>query len=120
MREVHPGHIHPVLDELQQRLRVAADGADGANNTGQSHLVSGGVHVQVGNIPTGRVLLTLQVQTRAAEFRAVERHKKMLVYVLDVGAGGTRLLLARGDIHLLQDGLKRLKKIKKGEDEHFI
>ncbi len=37
MGEVHPGHIHPVLDEFQEDLRAAAGGPDGADYPGQSH-----------------------------------------------------------------------------------
>ena len=46
MREVHSGDVHPVLDELEEGLGRAADGADGADDAGEAHLVGGGVHVQ--------------------------------------------------------------------------
>ena len=47
MREVHPGNVHPVLNELQEDLRRPADGSDGADNAGEPHPVGGGVHVEV-------------------------------------------------------------------------
>ena len=50
MREVHPGDVHPVLNELQEDLRRPADGSDGADNAGEPHLVGGGVHVEVGDV----------------------------------------------------------------------
>ena len=50
MREVHSGDVHPVLDELEQGLGRAADGADGADDAGEPHLVGRGVHVEVGDI----------------------------------------------------------------------
>ena len=78
MREIHPGNVHPVLNELQEDLRRPANGADGADDAGEPHLVGGGVHVQVGD-------------------------------VLDVGVALPGSLLARGDIALLQDGLKMAK-----------
>ena len=79
MREIHPGNVHPVLNELQEDLGRPADRADGADDAGEPHLVGGGVHVQVGD-------------------------------VLDVGVALPGSLLARGDIALLQDGLKRENK----------
>ena len=75
VREVHPGNVHPVLDELQEDLRGPADGSDGADDAREPHLVGGGVHVEVGDI-------------------------------LDVGVALPGALLARGNIALLQDGLK--------------
>ena len=50
MREVHPGNVHPVLNELQEDLRRPADGSDGADNAGEPHLVGGGVHVEVRDV----------------------------------------------------------------------
>ena len=76
VREIHPGNVHPVLDELQEDLRRPADWSDGADNARQPHLVGCGVHVEVGD-------------------------------VLDVGVALPRPLLARGNIALLQDGLRR-------------
>ena len=75
MREIHTSNVHSVLDELQEHLGRPADGADGADNAGEPHLVGGGVHVEGG-------------------------------HVLDVGVALSRLLLARRDIALLQDGLQ--------------
>ena len=46
MREVHSGDVHPVLDELEEGLGRAADGADGADDAGEVNLVGSGVHVQ--------------------------------------------------------------------------
>ena len=46
MREVHSGDVHPVLDELEEGLGRAADGADGADDAGEVNLVGGVVHVQ--------------------------------------------------------------------------
>jgi len=37
MGEVHPGNVHPVLDELEEDLRTAAGGSNGANNTRKTH-----------------------------------------------------------------------------------
>ena len=76
MREIHTSNVHSVLDELQEHLGRPADGADGADNAGEPHLVGGGVHVEVGD-------------------------------VLDVGVALSCPLLSRGDIALLQDGLKQ-------------
>ena len=37
MREVHPGNVHAVLDELEEDLGTAADRPDGAHDTRQTH-----------------------------------------------------------------------------------
>ncbi len=37
MREVHPGDVHAVLDELQEDLGTAAGRPDGAHDSGQTH-----------------------------------------------------------------------------------
>ncbi len=37
VREVHPGNVHAVLDELQEDLGTAAGRPDGAHDTGQTH-----------------------------------------------------------------------------------
>ena len=50
MREVHPGNVHPVLNELQEDLRRPADGSDGADDAGEPHLVGCGIHVEVGDV----------------------------------------------------------------------
>ena len=50
VREVHPGNVHPVLDELQEDLRGPADGSDGADDAREPHLVGGGVHVEAGEV----------------------------------------------------------------------
>ena len=75
MGEIHTSNVHSVLNELQEYLGRPADGADGADNAGQPHLVGRGVHVEVGD-------------------------------VLDVGVTLPGPLLSRGNIALLQDGLK--------------
>ena len=50
MREIHTSDVHPILNELQEDLRGPADGADGADDAGEPHLVGGGVHVEVGDV----------------------------------------------------------------------
>ena len=50
MREIHPSDVHSVLDELEENLGGPADRTDGADNAGQPHLVSRGVHVEVGDV----------------------------------------------------------------------
>ena len=47
MGEIHTSNVHSVLNELQEYLGRPADGADGADNAGQPHLVCSAVHVQV-------------------------------------------------------------------------
>ena len=37
MREVHPGNIHPVLDEFKETLRGPAHRTDSAHNTRETH-----------------------------------------------------------------------------------
>jgi hypothetical protein len=37
VREVHPGDVHAVLDELQEDLGTAAGRPDGAHDSGQTH-----------------------------------------------------------------------------------
>ena len=50
VREIHTSDVHPILNELQEDLRGPADGADGADDAGEPHLVGRGVHVEVGDI----------------------------------------------------------------------
>ena len=47
--EVHPGDVHAVLDELEERGGLPGHGPDGADDAGQTHLVGRAVHVQVGH-----------------------------------------------------------------------
>jgi hypothetical protein len=37
VREIHPGDVHAVLDELEEDLGTAAGRPDGAHNSGQTH-----------------------------------------------------------------------------------
>ena len=49
MRKVHPGDVHPILNELKEGGGLPGDRADGADNARQPHLVGCAVHVQVRN-----------------------------------------------------------------------
>lgn len=37
MREVHPGHVHAILNELKKSLRGTTNWANSADNTAQTH-----------------------------------------------------------------------------------
>ena len=64
MREIHPGNVHPVLNELQEDLRRPANGADGADDAGEPHLVGGGVHVEAGKVLNVGGALSCQLLAR--------------------------------------------------------
>ena len=64
MREIHPGNVHPVLNELQEDLRRPANGADGADDAGEPHLVGGGVHVEGGHVLDVGVALSCLLLSR--------------------------------------------------------
>ena len=85
MREVHPGNVHPVLNEFQETLRRPADWSNGADNTREPHLVGSGVHVEVGD-----------------------------VLDVGVGLAGL-LLASWDVIHLLKNGLKQTKQALNNE-----
>lgn len=47
MRKVHPGDVHPVLNEFEEGGGLPGNWADGADNARQPHLVCRAVHVQI-------------------------------------------------------------------------
>merc|ERR1719339_578237 len=61
MREVHPGNVHPILNQFQETLRRPADRSNGADNTREPHLVGSGVHVEVGAGLAGFLLASWDV-----------------------------------------------------------
>ena len=47
--KVHPRNVHPILNEFEEGGRLPRNWANGANNSGEPHLVRRAVHVQVRN-----------------------------------------------------------------------
>ena len=108
MREVHPGNIHPILDELEEGGGLPGDGSDGAHDAGEPHLVGGAVHVEVGDklhlggCDENMVTVKVWVDWKKVDGKGLRRY---------LGGLFPGLLLAGRHIHLLQDGLR-----EKGQD----
>lgn len=49
MGKVHPRDVHPILNEFEEGGGLPRNWTNGANNSGEPHLVCGAVHVQVRN-----------------------------------------------------------------------
>ena len=47
MGKVHPRDVHPILNEFEEGGGLPRNWTNGANNSGEPHLVCGAVHVQV-------------------------------------------------------------------------